>query len=949
MQKKRNTRSRVLDTLVVLFCLCGIVLNIRFFWRDLNRTLSKLNEEPIATITFKYKSAQRKFSDRVLWDRLQQESLVYNGDTIRTAELSEATIRFHTNGEIILLDNSLVQVFQDDTGTHIDFSQGDISVNTQGAGSSVTLASGGNRVEVSSGGVVTAQSQAEDQSFNLRVLEGNAAVDSAAGRRSVSAGSVFNLLGDGTASTVPAVTVIQPLPGQNILSTTRDEIPVVFSWQTVNFDGQGIRLEIAEDRGFSRVLRTYDMASGESSREVALPQGSCWWRVYPLPSGSGEEARTERQYRSSAASGKLNLLYAPPPQLITPAADYSYRYRTKLPAVRFLWGQQEKVAAYRLDVADNPRMQNPAVSRRVRESSIVISDLAAGTWYWQVTPLFPEDYQGSSSASAVSSFLIERSGSLEAPALYFPVSGGFVNIARDRGDTYFSWKTDPEAKNYTLRVSRDPQLNNPVINATVNDNRYLYSARQNLLRDGQYYWGVFLTDMEGNTSPLSEIRTFLALEGEIIQRTIFPPDNYMVAEARIPDIRFTWRTNLPFHSRLQISDRSDFTTIFYEEVLNATGVQGIQLPLGTYHWRIVAETGSESVNFTSGTKRFEVVPPLPATESAAPSRNRRVIVQENVPVEFEWAPVPRAEYYQVKIYAGRDREDLVYETPATEALSASVIMDDFPEGQFNWTVQAFVEESAQTSRRSGILASFDFNMKKLRPVELVHPLSGHTYDGVDAVLRPGTLRWSSQDTPSSSRLVLSSEPDPLSRGTTLLMDINNPDYEVPLIRLHEGIWFWTVYGETADGLDISARDPAWFRVMPIKPLPPTGNMRPEDQHVIGPGELREARSITFTWNEVEGANAYIFSLYQVREAQGEALPGMELLLESPPESGTSYVLEDLSFLDRGRFVWRVEAILEEDDGFVIQRGEPGESSFVIDLPQPPKPKTMNPGELYGSE
>lgn len=56
---------------------------------------SKLNEQPIATITFKYKTAPRKFMDRVVWDRLRQDSPVYNGDTIHTATLSEANIWFN--------------------------------------------------------------------------------------------------------------------------------------------------------------------------------------------------------------------------------------------------------------------------------------------------------------------------------------------------------------------------------------------------------------------------------------------------------------------------------------------------------------------------------------------------------------------------------------------------------------------------------------------------------------------------------------------------------------------------------------------------------------------------------------------------------------------------------------------------------------------------------------
>lgn len=74
---------------------------------------SKLNEQPIATITLKYKTAQRKFMDRVDWNRLRQDSPVYNGDTIHTATLSEANIWFN--------DENVIEMIENKTSYGIDF------------------------------------------------------------------------------------------------------------------------------------------------------------------------------------------------------------------------------------------------------------------------------------------------------------------------------------------------------------------------------------------------------------------------------------------------------------------------------------------------------------------------------------------------------------------------------------------------------------------------------------------------------------------------------------------------------------------------------------------------------------------------------------------------------------------------------------------------------------
>jgi hypothetical protein len=82
-----------------------------FFWRDFNQTLTRLNEAPIAEVTWKQKNAQRRFADRVLWDRLRMTSPVYDEDLVRTAELSEAVIAFTESPYLIVVhENTLLHI-----------------------------------------------------------------------------------------------------------------------------------------------------------------------------------------------------------------------------------------------------------------------------------------------------------------------------------------------------------------------------------------------------------------------------------------------------------------------------------------------------------------------------------------------------------------------------------------------------------------------------------------------------------------------------------------------------------------------------------------------------------------------------------------------------------------------------------------------------------------------
>ncbi|MDL2229939.1 FecR family protein, partial [Treponema sp. OttesenSCG-928-L16] len=119
------------DVIYIGFCIAAFLIAAFLFWNDLNMTLTRLSEQPVGTITYKYRAAQRRFVDRVLWDRLRQESPVYSGDYIRTAELSQATVSLNTGGIITLEENTLIQIFPEEGSFRIDLTGGVLSADAR--------------------------------------------------------------------------------------------------------------------------------------------------------------------------------------------------------------------------------------------------------------------------------------------------------------------------------------------------------------------------------------------------------------------------------------------------------------------------------------------------------------------------------------------------------------------------------------------------------------------------------------------------------------------------------------------------------------------------------------------------------------------------------------------------------------------------------------------------
>ncbi len=129
MTKKRNTRSKasLADILIFVLCSLGAAAALGLYYKDINSWSLKNNETAVAKIYFKKNIVQRKFIDNDIWERVNQESPIYNGDKIRTASDSEIHAQFEKTGmKIQLKENSLIQIFSNKKEKSIDFLSGEI-------------------------------------------------------------------------------------------------------------------------------------------------------------------------------------------------------------------------------------------------------------------------------------------------------------------------------------------------------------------------------------------------------------------------------------------------------------------------------------------------------------------------------------------------------------------------------------------------------------------------------------------------------------------------------------------------------------------------------------------------------------------------------------------------------------------------------------------------------
>jgi len=426
------------DFLVTVFFLFTAALCLYLFRLDLLQTLEARDEEPVGLVIIRNNVVQRRYEDRVIWERLFVDSPVYSGDLIRAADLSAATVHIDSN-QISLNENTLIRVQRGSGGKvplHIELKEGNVSLVSGAEGSGVVLNLMGRQVQTAPGTALNAE--LGDEGIIVRVSEGTATFIEEGENRELTGGMIIAQDPGGKERIIPAVVVTSFNPNARYLKSDSEPLPIDFEWNSINLDaGETVRLEIAGDRGFTKDFRTIEELNNHTP--VDFDSGLWFWRI---------------TYGGSVLStGQITVAEASGPELLSPVTDTIFRYHNDLPKVRFQWSAKSGASHYILEVCEAPDFANVRISRQTTALSFIQSELGAGTWHWRVRPVFPATYEGSAVYSSTASFRIEQATDPQSPALELPAPKKYTvqpgdtlgSISQQAYGTVFRWPEIAEA------------------------------------------------------------------------------------------------------------------------------------------------------------------------------------------------------------------------------------------------------------------------------------------------------------------------------------------------------------------------------------------------------------------------------------------------------------------------------------------------------------------------
>jgi hypothetical protein len=933
-------RLSVSDALVSTAVAAGAATLLWLFAVDIGTISIRANEKPLGTVIFKKMTATRRPSDGLGWERMKNNSPVYDSDTLRTGDLSEAAIFFDDNTSLDLEANSMLKLDFGGPSRNLEFLNGEITVGGSATGSNYVISSKAGTITVGADSSATFSRDEKNNVVGVEVNKGTATLTKTDGStQTVAENQALEVsTADGTSHFVSRPIVpTRPARNARILDITgaAGATPMAFEWKLDETAGSGrtgsanakYTLEIAANKDFTDQLSSVQTTGLKTSAPVA--PGTWYWRVR-------DEAGKESPAR------KFTLASEALPRPAFPDNGASYRYRAVKPDIRFAWTGMEDASSYLFELSDNAQFSATKIRTRVSNTNFSVSDLGEGTWYWRIKPVHGfTEVRGAAADGSVSAefrtIKIEKSGAMGKIEASTPFAGTFYQIQDvDGKGISFAWIPQTEAVSYELVVSAKSDLSKPALTAksSLPYVKLAGSAAGSLSKTGTWYWGVVWLDGEGNRSPLNAPRKLIGIDGSVAIRPAFPPDGYRIADSLATNARFAWKTNIAAKTVFVVARDDAFSDVVFQETVTADTILGKSWKAGKYWWKLKALNADNTTFMETTARSFTIQDPLPAPVLAKPASGTALYLRDGTSTLITWNPVAGADYYSIGIYpSGSGDQKPIFERTHIEKPELNYLFGELKSGAYRVKLQAFSLASDMSTRIIGYSGDASVNYRKVTDLEPVSPGSGATIEGLIALRQGVPMEYRNENVPDEQEFILYRG----AAGGEIIARSAGKGNAYLQKRLAPGRYAWTVNGKLA-GFDISMHDAVPFEVLPVPPLPATTLLEPAANASFGAEWLRTNHALTFRWQPVDGANRYALTVF----AKGSPEP----IYRSDTITGTECVLQNLALLARGPLVWKIEGRVYGSDGLLEQGGIPAESNFTIDLPAV-KRATLKTGDFYG--
>jgi len=608
MVKKRNMRLLNKDFFVV--CISGAIIAVCAYllYLDLNSQIIRDDKSAVASITFRKKIAQRRYSDNSVWEELSDHSPLFNYDSIRTDDDSSAVVTFKDGSEVDVDSNSMIVIVKEGDAVSVNFEGGNISVkkgssalNVKADETSFGLKDGKLSISKDSGGISAA-------------IDGGSADIGSAG---ILTDSKSFVVLDGQAKIEDKKIFLKsPADGEKII-TSADKGDIAF-----NFEGASAPvIEISKTRNFSKI---YKAVPSKGSSLIALLEGVYYWRV----ADKNEKSEVRR----------FSVVSDSPVKAVYPENNSQVFFKNQDSVFMLKWSGAESAVSFDISVASDPKMTDIIKSVKTSARFVSLPVPAEGKYYWNVKA----NYSGGNTNSAVSSFSAVKQERIFPPALIAPLDSDKVSFtAVKSGKIRFNWKSS--ASKYRIDFAKDSSFNDKIFSKEIKANTELMPSDTAV---GKYYWRVASIDTDGIESDFSAARVINVVDSFDLVN-ISPRSGFVAAKGLL---RFRWSDkNIGSLYKIEIAKDKTFNSIINSSTSTERKADVNISDPGKYYWRVFLLGSGETVLAESPAWDFGIPDDLTSPVILSPANGTVVDSASVSPINISWKKIAGANTYSVSL------------------------------------------------------------------------------------------------------------------------------------------------------------------------------------------------------------------------------------------------------------------------------------------------------------
>ncbi|HSA15210.1 MAG TPA: FecR family protein [Spirochaetota bacterium] len=694
------------DLLVVGGISSVIITFSLLFYFDVTRKVDLSGSEVVGTLTFKRKIAQRKYSSQVVWEDVQQKTPVYNYDSIRTAELSEAVIKLKDGTEISLDENSMIFISLTDNEVGIDFTQGSIKASREDVSDkslkTLQIKSQGTTVSIDKSDVSLTQESGKE--LSLTVNKGNAVIDAGGEKQTLKQDQKIIASKDEVKVFELSIKLLKPEPRAYFTSpsaNSKENIP--FGWEKVEgpFD---LNLEISSDALFEKGSIKRRVV-GES-QAIPLSEGNYYWRL------TGINRNTKKMELSEIR--RFSIVRDDAIRIISPENKSVVYYRTELPMIQLKWTETDMVSGYRVSIARDRDMKDVLSSTEVSSPSLSVFDLAKGNYFWKVNKVSGISGLELKGSSPVYQLIIDKRNQVEPPRLISPSENKKISqIVAQKRNIVFSWKKSDEIVKSRIDIGSDQDFAR-TIHTSETDNNFV--APEIDLPVGKYFWRVTGILGDGASTAASEIRGLEIINSEEVV-LVKPEENEIMAiedDSSGQDINFSWKKiDIDGSFMLEIARNASFSDIYRKIETSDFYSAEDEIKPGRYFWRITMKDTDGNELMKSPSRQFTVLKQLDRPIGVAPADGSVIDMIDKNSITFSWKQSAGATSYRMSLYQERaGMAQWITNIDTTENRCEMGDLKKLDVGSFYWTVQAYdLEKGTNRVLRKSPVTRNNFRIK----------------------------------------------------------------------------------------------------------------------------------------------------------------------------------------------------------------------------------------------